>query len=78
MNLKPHTLLRDFPEMQEKIHALKKSDKHFAMLSDKYDALDHSIHQMESGVQPFTDEQFEEAKKKRLKLKDELLGMLKK
>ncbi len=64
--------------MSEHIHAMKKHDGHFASMSDKYDELEHNIHLMESGVEPFTDEHLEELKKKRLKLKDELFGMLQK
>jgi len=78
MTMKDHTILKDFPEMSEKIHEIKRNNSHFAGLSDKYDALEHSIHLMESGAEAFTDEHLEELKKKRLKLKDELLSILKK
>jgi uncharacterized protein YdcH (DUF465 family) len=76
--IKDHTILQDFPEMSEHIHEIKKTNSHFASLSDKYDELVHSINRMESGAETFADEQLEELKKKRLKLKDELFGLLKK
>jgi uncharacterized protein YdcH (DUF465 family) len=76
--MKDHTILKDFPEMSERIHKMKKNDGHFAGLSDKYDELEHSIHLMESGRETFTDEHLEELKKKRLKLKDELFSILQK
>jgi uncharacterized protein YdcH (DUF465 family) len=76
--MKDHTILKDFPEMSERIHAIKKNNGHFAGLSDKYDVLEHRIHLMESGVEAFTDEHLEELKKKRLKLKDELFSILQK
>lgn len=78
MTLKEHTILKDFPEMSAQIHEAKKNNSHFAGLSDKYDELEHKIHLMESGVEGFTDEQLEELKKKRLKLKDELFCILQK
>lgn len=78
MTMKDHTILKEFPEMSERIHEVKKNNGHFAGLSDKYDALEHTIHLMESGVETFSDEHLEELKKKRLKLKDELFSILQK
>ncbi|NDA63685.1 MAG: DUF465 domain-containing protein, partial [Chitinophagia bacterium] len=66
------------PGMKKQIHVMKKADSFFASTSDKYDELEHSIHRIESGVEEFTDEHLQALKKKRLKLKDELLAMLKK
>lgn len=76
--IKDHSILQDFPEMSERIHDTKKNNGHFASLSGKYDELVHSINRMESGTETFTDEHLEELKKKRLKLKDELLSILQK
>ena len=78
MTLKEQTILKDFPEMSAQIHKVKKNNSHFAGLSEKYDELEHKIHLMESGVEAFTDEQLEELKKTRLKLKDELFCILQK
>ncbi len=76
MKMKEHTILKDFPEMSERIHATKKNNSHFAGLSDKYDDLEHKIHLMESGTQSFTDEELDALKKRRLRLKDELFSLL--
>ncbi len=76
MTIKGHTILNDFPEMSAHIHEMKKNNRHFARLSEKYDALEHSVHLMESGTETFTDEYLETLKKKRLKLKDELFSIL--
>jgi uncharacterized protein YdcH (DUF465 family) len=78
MTLKQHSIFKDFPEMHEHIHEIKKNDSHFASMSDKYDELEQAIHSMESGEQAYTDEHLEELKKKRLKLKDELFSLLQK
>jgi uncharacterized protein YdcH (DUF465 family) len=75
--MKDHSILKDFPEMANRIHVMKKANSHFAALSNKYDELEHSIHSMESGAETFTDEHLDEQRKKRLKLKDELFSMLK-
>jgi len=77
MTMKDHTIIHDFPEMSEHIYKMKRTNSHFASMSDKYDVLEHSIHLMESGAESFSDEYLEELKKKRLKLKDELFSMLK-
>jgi uncharacterized protein YdcH (DUF465 family) len=76
MAIKDRTIFSAFPEMSDHIHEMKRINSHFAGLSDKYDALEHTIHQMESGNETFTDEQLEELKKRRLKLKDDLFKML--
>lgn len=78
MNIKDYSILREFPNMSEQIHMLKKNDSHFAGMCERYDELEHNIHQMESGVETFTDEHIEELKKKRLKIKDELFSILQK
>ena len=78
MHIKDHTIAKEFPDLSEHIHEMKKTDSHFGKLSENYDALEHNIHLMESGTETFKDEELETLKKKRLKLKDELFGMLQK
>jgi uncharacterized protein YdcH (DUF465 family) len=78
MPLENHSLINEFPEMREKIHVLKTTDNHFARLFAEYDAVEHEVHRIESGAEPTSDEHLETLKKKRLKLKDELFGMLQK
>ncbi|MDX2095203.1 MAG: YdcH family protein [Alphaproteobacteria bacterium] len=73
-----HSLVNEFPEMRERIHQMKTSSNHFARLFDEYDAMEHSVHRIESGAEAATDDRLEELKKQRLSLKDELFELLKK
>lgn len=72
----PHELADEFPELKEKIHALKLSDRHFARLFEDYHHLNREIHRVEASSINISDESFEEMKKSRLKLKDELFQLL--
>lgn len=78
MPLESHSLVKEFPEMRDKIHTLKNSDNHFSKLFARYDELEHSVHRIESGAEAASDDRLEELKKQRLSLKDELFGLLKK
>jgi uncharacterized protein len=78
MPVENHSLLNEFPEMREQIHALKQKDAHFARLFAEYDTIEHSVHRIESGAEASSDDYLEELKKKRLKLKDKLFLLLKK
>ena len=77
MSLESHSLIREFPEMREKIHQMKTSNNHFSKLFAEYDAVEHDIHRIESGAEATTDERLEALKKLRLVLKDTLFGLLK-
>ncbi len=77
MPLENHSLIKEFPEMRDKIHELKVSDNHFAKLFEEYDEAEHNVHRIESGAEAASDDYLEEQKKIRLKLKDELFVMLK-
>jgi len=76
MTMKEHTILNEFPEMSERIHTIKRSNLHFARLSEKYDELEHNIHHIQTSGEAYTDAHMEELKKKRLKLRDELFSIL--
>lgn len=78
MPLENHSLVKEFPEMREKIHDLKMSDTHFARLFGEYDAVEHEVHRIESGAEAASNERLEDLKKERLNLKDELFSILKK
>jgi uncharacterized protein len=78
MPLENHSLINEFPEMRERIHTLKTSDAHFSRLFAEYDSVEHAVHRIESGAEAASDERLESLKKKRLGLKDELYGLLKK
>lgn len=71
-----HDLRHDFPEHVERIHQLKIENAHFRVLFDRYHELDREVRRMEDDVEPTSDEVLEEKKRERVRLKDELYGML--
>lgn len=74
----PHELADDFPEHAAKIHALRESDAHFRKLSDAYHEANRAVHRAETNVEP-TDALHEaELRKTRMRLKDEIAGILNK
>ncbi|HRG58368.1 MAG TPA: DUF465 domain-containing protein [Bacteroidia bacterium] len=74
--MEKHDLHHEFPELNEKIHALKVSDQHFKKLFEQYHDINNSIHRIESGAESVTDEVLNDYRMKRVHLKDELYGML--
>jgi uncharacterized protein YdcH (DUF465 family) len=66
------------PELQDKIHELKKSNNHFAKLLREYEGIDIEIGRAESEVPGYmmSDLELEGLKKERLALKDEMLAMV--
>jgi hypothetical protein len=77
MSHTPHELAEEFPDLADKIHALKTSDAHFAKLADEYHELNRQIHRIETDVEPASDEHQNELRKQRMALKDEIYAMLK-
>ena len=77
MELLNHDLAHEFPQYLEKMRALKATDAHFASLFTRYDAENQTIIKHEQGAGAITDEALEALKKKRLKIKDEIYGILK-
>ena len=76
MELLKHDILHEFPQLADKVHALKASHPHFAKLYDQYETLNKAIANVEMGGTVMTDEALEDDKKMRLKLKDEIVQML--
>ena len=76
MSISKHDLVSELPEYREQIHELKMSNRHFARLFEQYHEVDHEVHRIEEGVENTADDYLEERKKTRLKLKDELVAML--
>ena len=76
MALEKHDLVHEFPDLRERIHELKISDRYFAEQFAKYHDLDHEIRRIEMDIEPTSDAYLEDRKKLRLKLKDELYAML--
>lgn len=72
-----HDLIHELPEYRDQIHTLKLSNAHFSRLFDEYHDIDHEVRRIEQGVETPSDVYTEDLKKKRLHLKDELYGMLK-
>ena len=72
-----HYLAADLPNYKEKIHQLKMDDTHFSKLYNDYVDIDKAIYRIEEGIETTSDEYIEDLKKQRVKLKDELYGMLK-
>ena len=76
MSVEHHDLVHEFPELRERIHDLKVGDTHFRRLFDEYHSLTRSIEKMEDEVTPVATMTEEEAKKRRVHLKDELYRLL--
>lgn len=74
----PHELAEEFPEHAELIHKLKTSDAHFARLAEYYHEVNRDIHRLETRVEAASDFREEDLRKKRMRLKDEIAGMLSK
>ena len=76
MSVEHHDLHHEFPELHDRIHELKINDTHFRKLFDEYHELTREIEKMEDEVTPVATSIEEEAKKRRVHLKDELYRML--
>ncbi len=76
MSEEHHDLVHEFPEYREQIHQLKINNLHFQKLFETHHDLQKQINRFEVDIEVTTDEHLEELKKKRLKVKDELFGML--
>ena len=76
MSVEHHDLVHEFPELKDRIHDLKMSDAHFRNLFEEYHKLTRSIENMENEVTPVSTHTEEEAKMRRVHLKDELYKML--
>jgi len=72
----PHELAEEFPEHVAKMHELKVGNAHFAKLFDEYHDLNRAIHRAETNIEPTDDFHMEDMRKQRLRLKDEIFGML--
>jgi len=77
MTVVHHDLLHELPEYRDAIHTMKMNDAHFRRLFDEYHQLTNSIEAMENEAVPVATFTEEEAKRKRLLLKDEMVSMLK-
>jgi uncharacterized protein len=65
-----HPILREFPEHREAIKRLKGTNEHFRSVFDEYHRLDDEIYRIEEEIGYATDQETEELKMRRAKLKD--------
>jgi len=72
----PHELNDEFPEHVEKMHSLKVENARFARLFEEYHTVNRAIHRAETNVEPTEDFNMEDMRKTRIRLKDEIYGML--
>jgi uncharacterized protein YdcH (DUF465 family) len=71
-----HPILREFPEHRETIRRLKGSDEHFRKMFDEYHGLDDAVYRIEEEIDFATDQEIEELKMRRAKLKDYLYHLI--
>ena len=76
MSVEHHDLIHEFPQLKARIHELKVSDVHFRDLFDEYHQLTRNIEKMEDEVTPVATRTEEDAKKRRVHLKDTLYRLL--
>ena len=76
MIVEHHDLRHEFPEHLDLIQSLRDNDVEFAKAFDAYHALTNEIEQIELADVPMDDIVFEEMKKRRVLLKDELYRAL--
>jgi len=76
MELLNHDLAHEFPQLVGKMRSLKISSARFLHLFNDYDEVNHAIAQLEQDGLPVSDQRFEDMKKRRLKIKDDIYQML--
>lgn len=76
MSHTPHELAEEFPELADKMHALKTTDAHFNTLSDRYHEVNRAVHRAETDVEPTSDDHLVQMRKERMALKDEVYAYL--
>src|SRR3954447_13022042 len=65
-----HPILREFSEHREIIKRLKGADEQFRKHFDEYHLLDDAVYRIEEEIDFATDQEIEELKMRRAKLKD--------
>ncbi|HEV2390863.1 MAG TPA: YdcH family protein [Verrucomicrobiae bacterium] len=71
-----HPILREFPEYREVIRRLKGSSEHFRNVFTEYHRLDDEIYRIEEDIEFATDQEIEELKMRRAKLKDYIYHLI--
>ncbi len=70
-----HPILREFPEHRDAIRRLKAND-HFRNLFEEYHRLDDAIYRIEEEIDFANDQEIEELKMRRAKLKDYIYHLI--
>ena len=76
MQILPHDLDHEFPEFSGLMHQLRERDPKLGSLFEQYDKVNGTIVDIEENDKPFEDFSFEELKKERLRVKDEIYRAL--
>jgi len=71
-----HPILREFPEHREIIRRLKGSNEHFRSLFEEYHRLDDEVYRIEEDIDFATDQEIEELKMRRARLKDNIYHLI--
>ena len=72
-----HNLKTEFPEHAEIIHELTMNNAHFQKISEEHHEIDKKIRRAEIDEEALCDDNLEDLKKARLKLRDELYELIK-
>jgi uncharacterized protein YdcH (DUF465 family) len=76
MHVEHHPLIKEFPELRDRIHTLKANDHHFAKLADQYEEVDKHICRAEDAAEGHVEDHMHKLKAERLRLKDEVYKAL--
>ena len=76
MQILPHDLDHEFPEFSGLMHELRDRDPQLGHLFSQYDRVNGAIVDIEENDKVFQDAEFEEMKKERLRIKDEIYSLL--
>ncbi len=71
-----HDLQALFPHNRPILRALKIEDASFRKLAERYHELELEIQRVDAGLDAASDERIEELKKERLRLLDDVAGMI--
>ncbi len=69
-----HPILKEFPEHRETIRRLRAGDEQFRKMYEEYHQVDDAVYRIEEEVDFATDQEIDELKFKRARLKDALYG----
>ena len=76
MQILPHDLDHEFPEFSGVMHQLRQRDPRLGNLFEQYDKVNDTIVDIEENEKLFQDAEFEQMKKERLRIKDQIYAIL--